>query len=285
MANRVPCFFYAPTWDFPPGGPIKLGNVIASVKTPELSLYTAQVAEDETYSTEKRGVEISDDKLRDGKFSILTKMMSFLGVGVDVSPSGSKSHEKTFAFDKIETTQFSPREDFIRRCVETSAVRRFLEVSRYRRPVFIVTGIKVVRGAKAKTSKSSSIGGSLGVEVDGTIWSGGMVPVSGGPSISGTISRKQGTSWEESSDFVLAYSVRMVKVSKGGQVSRDKDYKKGAMLDEDVSEAMKTAGLPPLELDIAAEDMSVSQEGDGFAAEETIEDEQLVVCAIPQSSA
>jgi hypothetical protein len=91
MANRVPCFFYAPTWDFPPGGPIKLGNVIASVKTPELPLYTAQLlAEDELCSTEKRGVEFSYEKLRDGRFSIVTRIMSFLGVGFDVSRSSSK---------------------------------------------------------------------------------------------------------------------------------------------------------------------------------------------------
>lgn len=91
MANRIPCFFYAPTWDFPPGGPIKLGNVIASVKIPELPLYTTQIlAEDETYSTEKRTVEFSNEKLREGRFSIFTRFMSFLGIGVDLSPSRSK---------------------------------------------------------------------------------------------------------------------------------------------------------------------------------------------------
>lgn len=91
MANRSPCFFYAPTWDFPPGGPIKLGNVIASFKTPELPLYTAKLLnEDEAYSTEKLAVKFSYEKLREGKFSILTRFMSFLGVGIDASPSGSK---------------------------------------------------------------------------------------------------------------------------------------------------------------------------------------------------
>lgn len=91
MANRVPCFFYAPTWDFPPGGPIKLGNVLASVKTPELPLYTARLpAEDEVFSTEKRQVEFSLEKQREGKFSIVTRFLSFLGVGVDVGTSGSR---------------------------------------------------------------------------------------------------------------------------------------------------------------------------------------------------
>ncbi|KAH8781281.1 hypothetical protein F5883DRAFT_539802 [Diaporthe sp. PMI_573] len=286
MANRVPCFFYAPTWDFPPGGPIKLGNVIASVKTPELPLYTAQLlAKDELYSTEKRGVDFSYEKLRDGRFSIVTRIMSFLGVGFDVSPSGSKGHEEVFAFEKIETTQFFPREEFICRCVENSAVRRFLEKSRYGKPIYIVTGVKVVTGAKAKTSTSSSFGGTLGLEVDGTVWSGGVVPVGGGPSISGTIARSQDMSWEESSDFVLAYRLRMVKVSKDGKLGRNEDYKNGAMLDEHDAATMQAADLSPPELHISSVDLSASQVGDGFAVEETTEDEQLVVCAIPQSSA
>lgn len=96
MANRVPFFFYAPTWDFPPDGPIKLGNVLTSFKTPELPLYTAAPpTPDEVFSTEKRQVEFSHEKLREGQFSILTKFLSFLGAGVDLSASRSKRYLPT----------------------------------------------------------------------------------------------------------------------------------------------------------------------------------------------
>lgn len=189
------------------------------------------------------------------------------------------------SFDRIETTQFSPREDYLQKCVEAGPVRRFLEKSRYRKPIYIVTGIKTVTGAKAKTLKSKSIQGSLGLDVDGTIWSAGMVPIGGGPGISGTSSRSKATSWEESSDFVLAYKVRKVKVSKVGKVSRDEDYKTGAMLDE-YGRAGTEASVPsPLAIEVSGEDLSVSDEDDTFAVEETAEDGQLVLCAIPQSAA
>jgi hypothetical protein len=92
-------------------------------------------------------------------------------------------------------------------------------------------------------------------------------------------------SWEESSDFVLAYMVRMVKVSKDGKLGRNEDYKNGAMLDEHDTATMQAADLSRPELHISSVDLSASQVGDGFAVEETTEDEQLVVCAIPQSSA
>ncbi len=85
MANRTFYFFFAPTWDYPPDGPIKIGNVLTSLKKPEQPLYTAAPqADTDVFSSEKRQVKFSRQKLRSGQFSILTKFLSFLGVGVDV---------------------------------------------------------------------------------------------------------------------------------------------------------------------------------------------------------
>lgn len=85
MANNVSHFYYAPTWDWPPGGPIKLGNVITSIKRPEQPLDTAPLpAMSEVFSSEKTEVEYSKEKVANGGFSILTKFLSILGVGVDV---------------------------------------------------------------------------------------------------------------------------------------------------------------------------------------------------------
>lgn len=83
MANREFCFFYAPTWDYPPGGPIKLGSVITSVKKPQRPLFSPPAPED-VFSTEKKSVQYTKEKLRRGKFSILTKFLSVLGFGIDV---------------------------------------------------------------------------------------------------------------------------------------------------------------------------------------------------------
>jgi hypothetical protein len=94
MANRTFYFFYAPTWDYPPEGPIKLGNVITSIKTPERPLYTAPLPTDpEVFSSEKSHVEFSTEKLKEGKFSILTKFLSILGVGVDVGANWDNRYD------------------------------------------------------------------------------------------------------------------------------------------------------------------------------------------------
>ncbi|KAF4436662.1 Phd-finger domain-containing [Fusarium acutatum] len=85
MANREFFYFYAPTWDYPSEGPIKLGNVISSVKKPHIPLINSSpTGETGVFRTEKNKVQYTTEKLRSGKFSVLTKFLSVLGVGVNI---------------------------------------------------------------------------------------------------------------------------------------------------------------------------------------------------------
>ena len=91
MANTQPVFFYAPTWDYPVDGPIKLGNVITSVKTPQRFLHCVTPDGSDVFSSKKSSVEYTKEKLRSGKFSILTKFLSIFGFGIDVgAESGNR---------------------------------------------------------------------------------------------------------------------------------------------------------------------------------------------------
>ncbi|RFU35432.1 hypothetical protein B7463_g888, partial [Scytalidium lignicola] len=269
MANRVFYFFFAPTWDYPPGGPIKLGNVITSVKKPERPLYTAPLPTDaEVFSTEQRRVEFSEEKLRAGQLSIFTTFLSVLGAGVD----GDKD---LYAFDRLETTQFFPNETYLQKCIEAEPVHRYLDKSRYRKPIYVITGLKTVTGARAKSLRARTVSGSFGVEVDGTVWSGGSVPVGGGPHIGGKKETKIATSWEGSSDFVFAFRVRKVLVErKMGTVKKDEDYKTGAMLEDKIEE------MDAPEFCIVTEEDPDAEE-EGFLKEELMDGDAMVACAVP----
>ncbi|OCK74585.1 hypothetical protein K432DRAFT_338800 [Lepidopterella palustris CBS 459.81] len=278
MANNVFYFFYAPTWDYPPEGPIKLGNVITSIKKPEWPLYTAPLPTDsEVFSSGKSHVEFSKEKLRAGKFSILTKFLSILGVGVDVGANWDTSNEIVYTFDRVETTQFIPKEEYVQKCIEAAPVRRYLDKSRYRKPVYIITGLKTVTGARAKSHKSRAFGGNLGVEVDGTIWSGGTVPIGGGPEVEGKTGMKEGTTWEGSSDFVFAFRVRKISVEKEtGNVKENDDYNQGAFLGNET----KKEDVP--KLSISAEE-DPEAEDEGCEKEELMEGDALISCAVPKA--
>ncbi|KAF6829307.1 hypothetical protein CMUS01_08227 [Colletotrichum musicola] len=276
MANRERCFFYAPTWDCPPNGPIKLGNVIPSVKKPHRALSCVSPEDSTLLKTEKKTFQYTKEKLRSGRFSILTKFLSILGFGVDVGAEIDNSDEEMFMFDTVETIEFVPTADYVQSSVESANVRRFLQTSRYRKPVYIITGVKIVTGAKANTTKSRAMGANLAVEVDGTLLSGGAVPIGGGPGIEGKVGKKAGTGWEGSSDFVFAYRVSKVFVSEDVDKSpTEEEYRKGAMLGDE-RKKVKLPGLAILEIEDPA------AEAEGFDAEQLLEDGDVVFCAVPR---
>ncbi|KAJ3958536.1 hypothetical protein N0V92_004864 [Colletotrichum tropicale] len=276
MANREFVFFYAPTWDYPPEGPIKLGNIITSVKKPHLPISCIPpLDEDGVFRTQKRSVKYTKEKMQSGKFSILTKFLSILGFGIDVGAEVTKCDEESFIFNTIDTTQFNPSPTYLQHSIENTNVRRFLQATSYRKPVYVITGIKVVKGAEANTSKSRGIGGNIAVEVDGTLLSGGTVPVGEGPGVEGKVYDKKGTSWGGSSDFVFAFRVSRVFVNKADQVSSEEEYLKGAMLGE--------YGQPTKELSLVITRVEEPRaEEKGYEAKELMDDGSLVLCAIPQ---
>ncbi|KAM0350649.1 hypothetical protein ACHAPU_003136 [Fusarium lateritium] len=276
MANREYFYFYAPTWDYPPDGPIKLGNIISSVKKPHLPLNTAPPSG--IFGTEKKSVGYTKEKLRSGRFSILTKFLSVFGLGVDVGAEVERIDEETFAFETLETKQFVPNHAYLQTCVESEAVRRWLEMSRYRKPIYVITGLKVVTGAKANTVKSRTVGGNLALEVDGTVWSGGAVPLGGGPGVEGKVGGKQGVKWE-GGNFVFAFRVSKIRVAKTGRVASEMEFSHGAMMDSAMDGWTPEIEEPNLAL-ISVEDPSARDEG--FDGEELMEDDELVLCAIPK---
>lgn len=85
MANREATYFYAPTWDNPPDGPIKLGNVISSIKEPHRPrFHQSPYGDSDISKLEKKSVQYTKEKSKSGRFSILTKFLSVFGFGVDV---------------------------------------------------------------------------------------------------------------------------------------------------------------------------------------------------------
>ncbi|KAG5925765.1 hypothetical protein E4U42_003953 [Claviceps africana] len=249
MASNIPCYFYAPNWDFPPDGPIKLGNVLMSIKKPDRALHAAAVPSSFEVVSTKRRVEFSHKKLKTGGFSILMRFLSSFGFG------------------------FVPTTAFLEGCLAAPAVKRYLQSSRYRKPIYIITGLKTVTGAAVRTSKIHGVGGNLGAEVDGTIWSGGTVPVRGRPDFAAQIEDTDSAVWEDDGSFVFAYKVSKVWVKKEDVV--EEEYRKGAML------SAQHVELEDAPLRIVREQSDPEEEG--YVKEVVREGDEYIVCAIPQN--
>jgi hypothetical protein len=90
MANLVPEYYFAPTWDYPPDGSIKLGNIISSSKKPQRPLANIQPPEADVMKSSKDSVTYSKENMNSRDFSILTSFLSFLGVGADAGINRGK---------------------------------------------------------------------------------------------------------------------------------------------------------------------------------------------------
>ncbi|KAJ2976689.1 hypothetical protein NQ176_g4798 [Zarea fungicola] len=275
MANRELFFFYAPTWDFHPEA-IKLGNVITSVKKPQRPLCCCPPPPEGRLVTQKKSVRFTREKLYSGKFSLWTSFLNVVGLKVDLRTELDKTDETDFVFETIDTTQFTPTPSYTQSCLEDADVRHFLKLSRYRKPVYIVTGIKIATGA-AKTLQARTVGGAAGVSVDTSLWTAS--PISGGPGVEGKAGRKESTEWDSSSPFVFAFSVSRVWASKAtGQVVGEEQYRKGAMLGDDAEEGGQEEG----DRVSIAKIEQVDAQAEGLDAEELMEDEDTVLCIRPK---
>lgn len=81
MANHVRSYFFPPSWDFPPGGLIQLGNIITSLDKPHQPVGKALYPEpDAVISSEKQEVEFSMNKLRARKLGFVASLVSLFGI-------------------------------------------------------------------------------------------------------------------------------------------------------------------------------------------------------------
>ncbi|KAH7014804.1 hypothetical protein EDB80DRAFT_864238 [Ilyonectria destructans] len=146
--------------------------------------------------------------------------------------------------------------------------------------LYIVTGLKTVYGSEAKSHTSRSHGGNAAVAFDGTVRSGGTIPVGIEPGVEGRYGTTQGTSWQDSSDFVFAFRVRKVHVSKKTQaVKKSDDYTRGALLEVD-DQVQKMAESFP-ELIVTSQEESMAED-EGYDENELMEGDRVVRFAIPK---
>ncbi|KAL1596527.1 hypothetical protein SLS60_009174 [Paraconiothyrium brasiliense] len=276
MANTVPEYYFAPTWDYPPEGPIKLGNIISSSKKPHRPLANLVPVDTDVMTTNKESVTYSKEKMRSRDFSILASFLSFLGAGADAGIRRGKSNLQNFSFDSVETVQVNPTDAYLQKCVEDDRVRLFLDnAAIFRKPIYIITGVKIAKGVRAKSQASTSAGVMLGVQVDGTVLSGGAIPIGGGPSMETESSQGTTVSWETSQEFVLAYRLSKVRVDRTGAVKTEEEYRKGALLEHNP----EIVDLPTYT--IAGTELSSPEVGEGYETVVVIEGDSNVTYAIP----
>ncbi|KAI1743060.1 hypothetical protein F4680DRAFT_410911 [Xylaria scruposa] len=228
-------YFLCPTSDFihpPPAGSICLGSIISSTSTPQYPLNRASIVPvtnayppavetdwKKTISTERGfglGVYAQFLQLATGELS--------LGPEMDVEHSSRKA--TIFAFDTITTISFEPTPQYVEEAVKAPAVQAYLREPKQRfAPVvslFLVTGMKLVKGAKIQysASRSTTVKGNIGIDAT-------PLGITFGPKGHWTSMNDDEMQFDRGSEFVFPFRVKRLKI---GRNVKTEEYIKGAFL-------------------------------------------------------
>jgi len=141
-------------------------------------------------------------------------------------------------FDHLEMTYFLPGE--VKKEMEDSVneeyVRAYLEVTGFRRPVYMITGLKIARGSVVETSLKKENGSEMKVGVN-LAAVGAAVEL--GPKGSWKNDKESGAGWSKSTDYIFAYRLSRIKSKKDGSYSAE-EFNKGAVFGKDSDEEEDT---------------------------------------------
>jgi hypothetical protein len=205
MSEPVNTYFLCPNFDTPPEA-IALGQVITDPADPTdaLNVHDLEPPRDTFYNI-KRNWESDIRQVREGRVDVFAKFLQVLGIGGDISFKSPMGEGAAFLCDELQTNFFVPTHEYLQSAMKSKGVKRFLEASRYKKPLYIVTGLKIARGASCM--ERSSMDGTAKLVVEEGI----AVGLATGP---GASLARDTIHWQIASDFVFAYQLRKVAFKK-----------------------------------------------------------------------
>jgi hypothetical protein len=239
MADAVKSYFLAPRFDWGADGPVRLGNIVANPSTPHepknIELFPLPTIHESEYLNWK------DEKTRrlNGTMGIWAQFLQFLGLGGEVSIDFGESKKDVHQFDKLVTRYIIPEDAYIEERMQDQKVHDFLEEHKFKKRVYLITGIKIACKPVASTVVTKEFGthGKLGADFTSL---GAAVSV--GPKVDTSSGKTSSTSFQGGSDFVFAYQLREIFYKKvRNKVSlQSREVVKGAMYGLDDKKYMKT---------------------------------------------
>ncbi|KAJ3498369.1 hypothetical protein NLG97_g1174 [Lecanicillium saksenae] len=233
--NSPKTYFLCPTSDFiypPPTGPLRLGSIIRSTSAPQVPLNLASavpVANPNLphVETDWRKTVSAKTGLGFGVYAQFLQLAAGVsGVGPEVDMEWSRHTTNVFAFDTMTTLSFEPTPEYVEEAVKAPTVQAWLREPKQRFSpyaiLFLVTGMKLVSGARIKYSSagSSALMANLSVDV-------APLGFSAGPKGRWSSTSDDETEFNRESEFVFAFRVKRLRI---GRTIKTEDYTKGAFL-------------------------------------------------------
>ncbi|PON20789.1 hypothetical protein TGAM01_v210297 [Trichoderma gamsii] len=219
---RVLTYHVAPHFNITAtGGALRLGTVVKNlVELVPLNKQEAEyepVPDSEIYTpTPQAGFHATRQQLLAGKFGAWAEGLGLSGVGGHTSAGGDRSNKETFSCDNIVTTYFDPTDEWAAKCLAAQTVQEYIIGSRYRKPVYIITGLKVATNLifSFEAAENANADTKAGVSVPQTSVAVG---------IEGTVNTEKNQSLGfQSTGIVVGFRVKKYRYKRRSPFSRDK---------------------------------------------------------------
>lgn len=234
MSSITPTYIPSPNWDIPADSDIVvLGRLIKDAKNPESKIpksSSSPIPPPKIHEGEKTDWRTNLERVHSGKIGIWAKCLQAIGGQLSFTQlqSAAEDHE----FDVLETKYFLPDDDYLAQAVNDPGVQAYFQVCNWRKPVYLITGIKIARGSKVTSEKNTERSAQAEIKVDAT---GLGVPVEVGPEAAWESKKKSGISFAGSTDYIFAYQLMRIKPKRKGAGSKNESYVRGAVFDKEES--------------------------------------------------
>ncbi|KAK4187178.1 hypothetical protein QBC35DRAFT_499515 [Podospora australis] len=149
-------FFLAPGWEFSAES-IALGSIITNPMHPSLALFKATESDFSELSRATMKTEYSNTATEDSDkpVGLFRTFLGLFGLGNEDSFHYDRKRVLSYSFRGMESVSFVPASDLRTKAIlETERVAQFCHASDYQASVFMVMGIKTVRGAGVTTGST-----------------------------------------------------------------------------------------------------------------------------------
>ena len=228
-------YFEMPNFDYPPGT-IQLRQIIDNPKLPGSIIGQPYMPLPQSHESYKTNWEKEKSRTLNGSMGIWAQ---FLATVLDIRGNANGSlvlEDSSFLkFQRLETLFFSPdpSPEYVKSSMLQPTVKQYFE-NNLRKTPYMITGVKVARGAEGIKRKLREVNGNAQVKINGRT-SG--EPASGGPQIGWKRSLMSEETFAASSDFVFAYRLRKIKIIWKTMNIESKDFVRGAVYHEGLGAA------------------------------------------------
>ncbi|KAL2691897.1 hypothetical protein Neosp_002289 [[Neocosmospora] mangrovei] len=230
-------YIRAPNLDYEPDKAIRLGHIWRNPLDPGSFCGEPLTIphEMETNHTYKAPWFIGKGRSTGGSVGVWAKFLQVVGVTAQANFNWNNADDMAHTFQRLDTYSIEPTPEYLKASIEAVAEDSIRKGER----LYMITGVKIARGAVGTIFSSRTVGARGRVGASGASQG---VDAEGGPYFDASRNEYSGVSYGESSDFVFAYRVRKILYQNG-------DYKTKV---GDHTDAMYAGASLPLTVDVSA---------------------------------